>query len=252
MPSFAMHRSASLFLLAILVAGTNRAWAADNDACSVQPSSSDVRFALALKDHSPVFQQGEIIPLVLTFTAAIKNRYWADVHNYGRSGRLGIERYCVEPEAADPLESYFKFGAFIGGGLGNTRALDETPFFAEAELNEWHSLRPGHYRLYAGSCRVWRPPDPNKKTPYGRVSEVVRSNTVEFDIQPATAEWQTEQLRTALQKLAGTSSADDARHAARVLRFLATKESTKQLAKLSWGLNQQQPMGWDFMFGLKF
>src|SRR5215467_6030962 len=85
-------------------------WAAQNDPCSSASSVSDVHFSLALKDGRTVFQEGEIIPLVLSFTSTTKNRYWADVRNYDRSGRLGTEYYCVEPEAPDPLASYFKLG----------------------------------------------------------------------------------------------------------------------------------------------
>jgi hypothetical protein len=243
--------NAPLLILVSLLGGVSRSWAAGTDQCSADSTVSDVKLALTLKNDQQVFRQGEIIPLILTFTASTKNRYWADVRNYDRSGRLSIEHYCLEPEAPDPLDSYFKSsGGFIGGGLGSTRALDDTAFTAEAELNEWRTLEPGHYRLYAVSYRVWRPPDPKEKTPYGRVSEVVRSNTVEFDVVAASPEWQTENVRTATQTLAGSSSPDESRHAARVLRFLNSSESTQQIAKLFWGLNQQQPVGWDLMFGL--
>jgi hypothetical protein len=236
-------------LLMMLLSGTSRTWAAGNDPCSVASSVSDVRLVLALKEDRAIFKEGEIIPLALSFTASKKNRYWADVRNYDRSGRLDIESYCVEPEAPDPLESYFKFGVFLGGGIGNIRALDMTPFTAEAELNEWRSLGPGHYKVYAISHRVWRMPDPNEKTPYGHVAEVVRSNGVEFDVVPAPREWQNEQIRAAMKTLTGTSTPEEAIRAARSLRFLNTEESTKQLARLFWGLNQQ-PGGWDLMFGL--
>lgn len=156
----------------------------------------------------------------------------------------------MEPEVPDPLASYFRHGTFLGGGLGGTQALDTTAFTAEAELNEWRRPGPGHYRVYAMSYRVWRPPDPNEQTIYGRIAEVVRSNTVDFEVQSASSKWRSEQLQSAMRRLAGPSSPEDARRAARILRFLNTKESTKQLAKLFWGLNQQQPTGWDLMFGL--
>src|SRR5271156_4953334 len=43
---------------------------------------------------------------------------------------------------------------------------------------------------------------------------------------------------------------DDAqKRAARELRFLNTKSSLENLAKLFWGLNDQ-PEGWDLMFGV--
>lgn len=78
------------------------------DPCAAQSSTSDVEFTLALKDHGPVFEYGEIIPLALSFRTQTPDRYSADLRNYDRSGRLGIEVYCVEPHAADPLESYFR------------------------------------------------------------------------------------------------------------------------------------------------
>lgn len=241
------HSSATLAFVLLLI---NPCSASQNDPCSAASTAPDVKFALALKGGRAVFQQGEIIPLVLSFTSTTENRYSADVRNYDRSGRLGIEAYCVEPAAPDPLESYFKLGAFLGGGLGSTKELDSKPFTAEAELNEWHTLATGHYRLYAVSYRVWRLPDPKEQTPYGRVSEVVRSNTVELEVNPPDPNWQDEQLRVATQTLAGPASPDDARRAARKLRFLNTQASTRQLAHLFWGLNQQQPAGWDLMFGL--
>lgn len=52
------------------------AWPADNDPCSVASSVSDVRLSLALKDGRTVFQEGEIVPLLLSFTSTTKNRYW--------------------------------------------------------------------------------------------------------------------------------------------------------------------------------
>src|ERR1035438_6213279 len=123
-----------LFLLAI------PSFAAEPDLCAASSSTADVKLSLALKDGQSIFQQGEIIPLNLTFNSTAKGRYWADVRNYDRSGRLSIEQYCVEPEVADPLESYFRIGAFMGGGLGSDQQLSETALRVDAELNEWRSL----------------------------------------------------------------------------------------------------------------
>ena len=103
--------------------------------------------------------------------------------------------------------------------------------------------------MYAVSYRVWRPPDPSESTAYGRVSEPIRSNAVELEVQSAASAWQSEQLQSATQTLLTPSSPDEARLAARRLRFLNTQDSTRQLPKLFWGLNEQ-PGGWDLMFGL--
>jgi hypothetical protein len=185
---------------------------------------------------------------VLSFTSTVDKRYWADNRNYDRSGRLSIDNYCVEPLVRDPLEDYFRGGAFLGGGLGNEQQLSEKPFTATAELNEWEQPGPGHYRLYVVTQRVWRSPDPNESTPYGRVAITLRSNAIEFDVIKADAEWRAEQLRDVTSAYQN-SPAGQAKEVARRLRFLNTKESTEMLARLFWGLNDQ-PGGWDLMFGL--
>jgi hypothetical protein len=233
-----------LFLLAI------PSFAAQPDLCAAPSSTADVKLSIALKDGQSVFQQGEIIPLNLVFTSTAKGRYWADVRSYDRSGRLSIEQYCVEPEVPDPLETYFRIGGFMGGGLGSDRQLSETSFIADGELNEWRSPGPGHYRLYVVSYRVWRPPDPGEKTSWGRIGATVRSNTVEFDVRPASPQWREEQLEAALQTLSSSATNDEKRHAARILRFLDSEASTRALAQQFWGLNQQQPVGWDLILGL--
>src|SRR5258708_28453567 len=128
--------------------------AAENGPCSVTSSVSDVQLTLAVKGNRTVFQEGEIIPLVMSFTSTAKKSYWADTRNYDRSGRLGIESYCMEPEASDPLASYFKFGTFISGGLGSEQELNATPFTLRAELNEWRKPSPGRYRPYVVSYRI--------------------------------------------------------------------------------------------------
>lgn len=226
-----------------------RGLAAQTDRCKATPSTSDVRFALTVKGDRGTFQEGEIIPLVLSFSSAVKDRYRADVRNYDRSGRLGIEAYCVEPQAPDPIEAYFR-GGFVGGGIGSETKIDTAPFTAEAELNEWRRLAPGHYRVYAVSYRIWRPPDAAEQTPNTRVPEVLRSNTVELDVTAADPAWQSEQVQNAVQALASATPLQDRHHPARILRFLNTQDSTRQLARFYWGLNQQQPEGWDLMFGL--
>ena len=233
--------------LAILLIGT-AARAASPDPCSLSSTVADSKVTIAIPDGRISFQEGEIIPLVLTFTSTADKRYWADDRRYDRSGRLNIEVYCIEPEAPDPLADYFRAGAFIGGGLGNTRQLSEAPFTATAELNEWRQPRAGRYQLHVVSCRVWRLPDPGEATPYGHVSVTLRSNTIEFEITKADAGWAEKQLQEATE--AYRDAKDDAqKRAARELRFLNTKSSLDTLAKLFWGLNDQ-PEGWDLMFGV--
>jgi hypothetical protein len=68
----------TIIALAVLLS----AWtglAAVDDPCEVASSTSDVRFELAVKDGRTTFQEGEIIPLVLSFSSAVKDRYWDDI-----------------------------------------------------------------------------------------------------------------------------------------------------------------------------
>ncbi len=242
-----MRIRTALALAALLL--STPTWAAEKDPCSLVSSAPDIQLTLALKDGRSVFQEGEIIPLVLSFTSTAKNRYSAGVHTYDRSGRIDVEHYCVEPAAPDPLASYFNLGAMAGGRY-TMQPLSTTAFIAETELNEWRRLSPGHYRVYVISYRVSRRSDPGEPAPYGVVDEVIRSSAVELDVNPADPAWQAEQLLSATQTLAGSPPPNDARRAARRLRFLNSRASTQQLARLFWGLNSQEPVGWDLMFGL--
>jgi len=242
-----MRRVAAISILLAGTAGT-AVLAAPPDPCSLASTVTDAKVTIAIPDGQTLFREGEIIPLALSFTSTADKRYWADNRNYDRSGRLTIESYCVEPAVRDPLADYFRAGAFMGGGLGNTQQLSEKPFTANAELNEWRQPAPGHYRLYVVSYRVWRPPDSSEATPYGRVSLTLRSNTIEFEIVKSGADWGDKQLQDATAAYLNAAD-DERRKAARKLRFLNTKPSAETLAKLFWGLNDQ-PGGWDLMFGL--
>ena len=236
-----------LAVLGLLLIG-RATLASPPDQCSLDSTATDARVTIALADGRSTFREGEIIHLVLSFSSTAEKRYWVENRNYDRSGRLGIEAYCVEPDARDPLADYFRAGVFMGGGLGNEQQLTLEPFTATAELNEWRQPAAGHYRLHVVSCRVWRPPDPHEETPYGRVGVTLRSNTIEFDVIPQDPDWGAQQLQEAVADYQSTAD-EDKKKAARRLRFLNTRQSAEALARLFWGLNDQ-PAGWDIMFGL--
>jgi hypothetical protein len=61
-------------------------------------------------------REGEIIPLVLSFTSTVYKRYHTS--KYDRSGRLDTEIYCLEPQARGPLAGYFSTTASIRGLSG--------------------------------------------------------------------------------------------------------------------------------------
>ena len=234
--------AAALLLAAPLCFG------ADQDPCSAAAEVSDVQFRLHFRDGQAVFREGEIVPLVLAFSTS-SSRYWLNTASYSRSGRLGIDTFCVDPEGIDPLEDYFRRGS-MGGGLSSNLHLIEKPFTREAELNEWQRLPPGHYRLYVVSRRVSRSLERGETADAGEIGVSLKSNTVEFQVIPAEKAWDKEQVRAAVEILGSSSSKkEEMAHAARVLRFLGTRDATKAMAKFASG-EMQQPGQSDLMFGL--
>ena len=246
-----------LFTLAFVCLVVTPALAANDAGCSTTSSASDVHAALTLASDHTVFHSGEIIPLSLAFTAAASHRYLINNRSYDRSGRLEIDQFCLDPEAPDPIAAYFESGIMMGGGLFNIEDLGIKPFVAHADLNEFRILAPGHYRLYVVSYRVSRSSDANEDAFSDKVPVTVRSNTLEFEVRAASAQWQRQQLDSALTTLAtqiptgpGESINEVVRHAARVLRFLDTKDSTRQLATLFNGRDSGEQNNWEFYFGL--
>jgi hypothetical protein len=241
-------RISRLFATAVLlVLPGNVCFATEQDPCDGGASVSDVQFTLNLRGGQTQFREGEIIPLVLSFSTA-SSRYWLNTASYDRSGRLGIDTYCVEPEGIDPLGDYFRMG-FIGGGLFSNLHLIEKPFTHEAELNEWHRLRPGHYRLYVVSHRVSRSPEAGEASETGNIGLSIASNSVEFEVTAAEEAWEKEQVHDAVATLTNSAKPEEIKHAARVLRFLGTRDATQAMAKVFSG-DMQDRSQFDLMFGL--
>lgn len=245
-----MRRSA---ILALLLWSTTVLAQITTDSCATPPTQAgDVSLQLFLKNGQTVFRQGEIIALTAEYTSSLAKKYYLDTRNYDRSGRLdGMEVFCIDPDSSqDPLSDYFN-GAmgFLGGGLGGEQDLSEKPYAVNLELNEWKSLAPGSYRLSIISHRVSVPTDGSPYGPNGS-HPTLRSNEVQFQIVKAEPEWQAEQLAASLSVLDSPDhSEDDAKHAARVLRFLGSDAGTRALAQRFWSGNDQL-FGWDLKFGL--
>ena len=90
-------------------------------------------------------------------------------------------------------------------------------------LNESKSVAPGNYTLRMGI-----------------------SNEVTFQVLPATPEWQAEQLAQVLAVLGANHTKDTpadvyrAKQALRVLRFLGSEASTRELARRFWSYDRQR------------
>src|ERR1700751_830957 len=103
--------------ITILLVGCSLATARPPDPCSLTSTVTDARLTVSIPGGRTSFREGEIIPLELSFTSTVDERYRAESRNYDRSGRLNIEKYCLEPEARDPLADYFSTVMTMGGGL---------------------------------------------------------------------------------------------------------------------------------------
>ena len=56
-------------------------------------------FALKLKDNKTQFHMGEIIRLELSFSSTRPDTYVMNTASYDRGGRLGIDRFVLDPTA---------------------------------------------------------------------------------------------------------------------------------------------------------
>jgi hypothetical protein len=169
---------------------------------------------------------------------------------------LDEELFCLTPEARDPLEDYFNsgiYGMFLGGGLSAMpRELNAVPYKISEDLNEWKSLPPGSYTLAVVSYRVEPPTGGDARTE----RQPVVSNKVKFQVIPATPEWQTTQLASALarldadySKVSTTEFMRTTGEAERALRFLGSEAATRELARRFWAYDQRNA-AWNFKAGL--
>jgi hypothetical protein len=236
--------------ITVWFAGYSLAAARPPAPCSLPSTVTDAKLTLSVPDGRTSFREGEIIPLVLSFTSAVDKRYRASDRNYDRTGRLDLDTYCLEPEARDPLAGYFSTPPFAGiaGGLGGEPQLSKEPIILTTELNEWRQLGPGHYRLYVVSPRVSGEPSSLNSLRDGAERVTLRSNTIEFDVIKGEAVSRARQLQDATATYQNATG-DQQKEAARRLRFLNTRQSAETLARLFSSLNDQ-PGGWDLMFGL--
>jgi hypothetical protein len=242
MPTRYLSAIALLFLAATAIASPS-------DSCASTETAPGVQLTLRIPTGQTSFREGEIIPLELSFSSSIDNRYWFEYKSGDTSGRMGVDGYCLEPDARDPIADYFRSGLFMGGGPFSEHQLTRAkPFVATSELNEQKQLVPGHYRLYMVSNRVLRRAEPHESAPLGLKGIDLLSNTIEFDVINAEPEWQETQLREATAAYqSGTD--EEKRAAARKLRYLNTRPAVETLSRLYWD-SSEQPGGFDLMFGL--
>lgn len=249
-----MVRFGSAFILFLLLGKLG----AQEVLCSKVIAPGDVRVALSVSGGRATFQQGEIIPIDLTFTASKEATYSAESRPEGRNVRLFYEQYCVKPAAPDPLKTYFNGSGGALDGPEYDKPLGAKPFVAHVELNEFLTLVPGDYEIYAVSSRVFR----NGSVGSGFIKHFdampVRSNTIRIEVVRASPEWARAQITAAEESLASaeksldsSSSWMEAYLAARKLRFLISEAAARSLVRLYSGKeNYDQPGARELELGL--
>jgi hypothetical protein len=192
------------------------------------PVDSNVILQVSVASDRRDFHIGESIPLQLSFSSAVKDRYQINMAQYDRSGRMNYEHFSVSPEsgAVDPLANY---QGGPGGGLTGFKFLT---------LNEWVRVtRPGEYRLAVTSDRAGVR-DPSNSLDASPIT--ARSSEVMLKVIPAPRTWQKQvfdKAVVALDESAPTKPQDlekytqSRRQALETLRFLGTPEATRELVK---------------------
>ncbi len=185
------------------------------------PSPATGTVKLTLKGGQSVYHEGEIIPLERAFTYRL-------VQYHPKAGRnLRAFSFCLTPEGHDPLQDDEEAGlwgsAGITGGISYDVFEPGVTYADDMDLNEWQSVPPGNYSLRMGI-----------------------SNEVKFQVLPATPAWQAEQLASVLAVLDADRTKDTpsdierTKQALRVLRFLGSEASTRELARRFWFYDRQR------------
>jgi hypothetical protein len=216
-------------LLLVIIAGVRT--------CA-QSAPVDPRILLQVQiaSNQREFHIGETIPLQLSFSSAVKDRYQVNMAQYDRSGRMEYEHFSVSPAegAVDPLVGPNS----VGGGLTSFQFLTPVPWTIKLNLNEWvRFTQPGEYRLIISSHRVGVR---DRSKPAGTSPVTARSNEISLKIVAADPPWQKRVFDDAVNKLDAPAPlkleqteqyATSRRQAIETLRFLGTADAAREMAK---------------------
>ncbi len=105
---------------------------------STPPVDSNVVLKVSIANDRREFRIGETIPLQLSFSSTVKDRYQVNMAQYDRSGRMEYEHFTVSPAqgAVDPLVTYNS----VGGGLTSFQFLSSAPWTIKLNLNGMGAL----------------------------------------------------------------------------------------------------------------
>jgi len=209
--------------------------AVHTSAQSTPPVDANIVLKVSIANNQREFRIGETIPLQLSFSSTIKNRYQVNMAQYDRSGRMNYEQFSVTPSAGaiDPLPTHI--GSM--GGLTNFKFLTTDPWTLKINLNEWlRFTQPGEYQLIISSNRIGVR-DPS--SPVGISPVTARSNKITLKIVAADPVWQKQIFKDAVAKLDAPAPPvnqikpyeTSRSQALETLRFLGTADAAREMAK---------------------
>jgi hypothetical protein len=208
---------------------------------------ADLTLTLAPKDGRTKFRLGEAVGLELRFQSSAAGRYAVWTTSTARTVRNAkFDHFTVVPSngVADPLVDTFaqSSGEVLRGRPPEPVPLDGGVVTVGVFLNEWLSIRqPGRYRISAETTRVVMTGPPASSVP-------LSSNAIEIDVtapEPGWAEAQLKQAVTVLERgdppqprigqpydpNRESQLREEAAQAARVLRFLETREAAEAVVR---------------------
>ena len=203
---------------------------------STAPVDPKIVLKVSLASSQREFRMGETIPLQLSFSSNVKDRYQINMAQYDRSGRMNYEQFVVSPAqgAVDPLPDRLSFM----GGLTTHQFLKPEPWTIKLNLNEWvRFTQPGEYRLRIVSNRVVVRDPVNS---FGGSPVAARSNEITLKIIAADPVWQKQVFSDAVKNLDQPAStkpeqmeqyATVRRQAMETLRFLGTADAAREMVK---------------------
>ena len=212
----------------------------------ISTACAQVSFTIATKDGKSRFRVGEAIEVEFRFQATEPGYGVWTTSLVRLVRRPEFDHFTVEPSAgvADPLIDSFaqmSGGGFVGR-VPEAAPLSRTPTVVGVPMNEWLSIRhPGHYRVSAETTRVVTTDNPP-------TTVTLSSNTIEIDLVEPAPGWKENSLRQAVRTLERPDPPEprigeefdprprevhdaDAAAAARMLRFLETREAARALAR---------------------
>jgi len=202
------------------------------------PLDRNVLLNVSITSNQRQFRIGELIPLTLTFSANLNNRYSVNTGRHERSGgNDDEEQFSVMPAdgAVDPLPST---PAYCCGGLIGYKEIGPDTWSMTLYLNDWvRFTKSGDYHLTVKSRRVGIK---SASTPLSDTPVTVQSSEIQLTLVAATTEWRKSEFEAAVVALnqprpeqpAGLEAYVEGRkHALEMLRALDTPDAVRELAR---------------------